>query len=56
MSQQAAKRRRAQAMNGYKHIAPLRRPKYKKAASLSIHNAIERERRKAAKAAQIKRK
>ncbi len=47
MSQKAAIRRRRQAANGYKHMAPLRRPKYaaysiersQKANARAIENA-----------------
>ena len=48
MSQQAAKRRRSQAANGYRHMAPLRRPHYmkvsneKSARRLAQRIAVER--------------
>lgn len=54
MSQQAAKRRRTQSRNGYKHLAPRDRPNYKKTAEFNIHQAIDRERRKAARMAASK--
>lgn len=56
MSQQAAKRRRAQARNGYSHLAKLGRPVYSKKNHGTVHDSVERERRKAARMAAAKRK
>jgi hypothetical protein len=51
MSQQAAKRRRAQAKNGFRHLAPQQRPHYKHSRFSDIHQAIDAERRRAARIA-----
>jgi hypothetical protein len=56
MSQQAAKRRRAQAKNGYGHMSPQDRPHYKHRNLVNLHLAIERERIKAARMAAAKKK
>lgn len=52
MSQQAAKRRRKQAANGYGHVGPMDRPNYKKrskeAAAKHLANLIAKERRMSA--------
>lgn len=42
MSQQAAKRRRTQAANGYKHLPPLRRPCYTKVDAQKSARRLER--------------
>lgn len=45
MSAQAAKRRRRQAVKQYRHLSPLRRPKYSK---MDIAKSRRREAKKAA--------
>lgn len=42
MAQSTAKRRRRQAQNGYKHIAPLQRPHYTKTSQAQSDKANER--------------
>lgn len=42
MSQQAAKRRRAQAKMGFKHIAPRVRPHYKKRSNEVLAARLQR--------------
>lgn len=42
MSQQAAKRRRTQASNGYKHLAPQQRPHYSKRDVKTLAKRLER--------------
>lgn len=39
---QTAKRKRRQAANGYRHMAPLRRPKYKKVSAEKADNNLMR--------------
>jgi len=51
MSQQAAKRRRAQAKIGFGHLSPMDRPHYKKHINSSVAASIAHERRKAARMA-----
>lgn len=51
MSQQAAKRRRSQARNGYGHLCPMQRPGYKSHSNSSVAESIAAERRKAARMA-----
>jgi hypothetical protein len=58
VSQQAAKRRRKQAANGFKHLASIcgkaikgGRPRYPSAMGLSVAQAIARERQQAAREA-----
>ncbi len=51
-----AKRRRRQAAMGYTHIAKLGRPIYRRHALSNIGDAIAREKARAARLAQIKRK
>lgn len=56
MSQQAAKRRRRQMMNGYRHLARLGRPIYSKPGGhVDIHQAIANERARATRMANAKR-
>ena len=51
-----AKRRRRQAVNGYTHLAKLGRPIYRKHALSNLGETIQKERARAARLAQIKRK
>lgn len=55
MSQQTAKRRRAQAKNNYRHMAPQKRPHYAK-RHLTVADSIARARQAAAREAASKRK
>jgi hypothetical protein len=55
MSQQTAKRRRAQAKNGFRHMAPQKRPHYAK-RYMSIADSIARARQTAAREAASKQK
>lgn len=41
MSQQAAKRRRAQAKGGYKHMSPMQRPHYKVRSAAAARRHLE---------------
>lgn len=56
MSQSTAKRRRRQAVNGYRHMAPLIRPKYSRtdAATAQRKEAIAKTRRARLIAAGVK--
>lgn len=42
MSAAAAKRRRKQARNGYRHLAPLVRPRYRMAGRAALAMAVKR--------------
>lgn len=48
MSQQAAKRRRKQAVNGYRHMSVQRRPHYSKSDDASAMRRAEAEKRRRA--------